>query len=172
MVFSYTRHRKIPIGEGLPFGALFSSLQLTQISYLWSIEFGETVFSDLSIWRMAKMLAIIILGVSLTTITGPSIAMMLIPNLGYWPAGSTHIWINATAEQLWPIYLDGSLVPGYCSIAPKANSSCPSSEWQSIGRYLTITNNAIPPADFGPHIDYPSLFRFLFRSLAKIHFDN
>lgn len=155
IVFSYTRH-EILIGEGIPFGALFSSLQLTQISYLWSMEFWGAVFSDLSIWRKARMLAIIILAVSLTALIGPSIAMMLIPNLGYWPAGSTHIWINATAEQLWPVYLDGSLVPEHCSIAPKVSNRCPSSEWQSIGTYLSFTDNFISSANYGPHNVSPS----------------
>lgn len=155
VVLSYIRH-EISIGEGLPFGAVFSSFQLTQISYLCSMEFWGAVFSDLPLRRKAKMLAVIILGVSLTALTGPSIAMRLIPNLSYWPAGSTHIWINATAEQLWPVYLDGSLVPEYCSIAPTVSNSCPSSEWQSIGTYLSFNDNAIPHATFSPHIVAPS----------------
>ena len=38
IIFSYIRH-KMAIGNGLPFGALFSGLQISQISYLWSKEF-------------------------------------------------------------------------------------------------------------------------------------
>ena len=38
IVFSYIRH-EIVLGQGIPLGALFSGLQLSQASYLWSSEF-------------------------------------------------------------------------------------------------------------------------------------
>ena len=38
VVFSYVRY-EMALGQGLPFGALFSGLQISQASYLWSMEF-------------------------------------------------------------------------------------------------------------------------------------
>ena len=61
--------------------------------------------------------------------------------------------------QLWSSfgrYILTVPLSGYCFIAPKAINCCPSSEWQSIGRFLQFTNKVIAPADFGPHIDAPS----------------
>ena len=83
VVFSCTR-RKISIGERQPFDTLFSSLQLTQSASATSDLSSSAVLSDLVYAEKLKMSNIIILGVSLKAISGRSIAMMLIPNLGYW----------------------------------------------------------------------------------------
>ena len=38
IIFTYMRY-KLMLGDGIPFGALFSGLQFSQASYLWSMEF-------------------------------------------------------------------------------------------------------------------------------------
>lgn len=48
---------------------------------------------------MALLLAVAIV---LAATVGPSSAILLIPRLDYWPAGSTHIWLNTTTQDLWP----------------------------------------------------------------------
>ena len=102
VVFSYVRH-EMALGKGLPFGALFSGLQITQISYLWSMEFWGSLRSDyLSLKRKLAMAAVIVFCFILAVAAGPSSAILLIPRLDYWSAGSTNIWINVTAEELWP----------------------------------------------------------------------
>lgn len=102
ILFSYVRY-EMAIGEGIPFGALFSGLQINQISYIWSMEFWGSLRSrHLSGVRKLKLLAIVLLSVVLATVSGPSSAVLLIPRLELWPAGSTHIWINATFDELWP----------------------------------------------------------------------
>ena len=102
ILFSYIRH-EIVIGEGLPFGALFSGLQLNQISYLWSLEYWGSIRSHhLTIWRKLRLSIVIALCIVLGTVCGPSSAILLIPRSQYWPAGSTHIWLNTTREDLWP----------------------------------------------------------------------
>ena len=102
IIFAFVRH-ELAIGNGLPFGALFSGLQLNQISYLWSMEYWGAIRSrHLSFWRKVRLFGIITLCVALGTLSGPSSAILLIPRLQFWPAGSTHIWLNATREQLWP----------------------------------------------------------------------
>ena len=102
IIFSYIRH-EIAIGSGLPFGALFSGLQVGQISYLWSKEFwGSMTARGLPIQRRLIMLAIILICFLLAAAAGPSAATLLVPRLDYWPAGTTHIWVNATTEDLWP----------------------------------------------------------------------
>ena len=102
IIFSYIRH-ELAIGNGLPFGALFSGLQISQISYLWSKELWGSVTSRyLPYKRKICMLLMIIVCFFLAAAAGPSSASLLIPRLDYWPAGSAQIWINATRDELWP----------------------------------------------------------------------
>ena len=102
VVFSYVRY-ELSLGQGLPFGALFSGLQVSQASYLWSMEFwGSICSTNLSPRRKISMAATIIIAIFLAATVGPSSAILLIPRLEYWPAGSTDIWINATSQELWP----------------------------------------------------------------------
>lgn len=45
--------------------------------------------------------------------------------------------------------LNGSMVPDYCAISESVTSNeCPSSEWQSLVAFESITNNSNPPAGY------------------------
>lgn len=102
IIFSYVRY-EMALGDGLPFGALFSGLQINQVSYLWSMEFWGSLSSHtIPIRRKLAMVTIITLGFALASAVGPSSAILLIPRLDYWHAGRTHIWINATYDEIWP----------------------------------------------------------------------
>ena len=102
VVFSYVRY-EMALGQGLPFGALFSGLQISQVSYLWSLEFWGSISSKhLAARRRIMMSLIITTAIVLAAIVGPSSAILLIPRLDYWPAGATDIWLNATWQNLWP----------------------------------------------------------------------
>ena len=94
---------ELSLGAGLPFGALFSGLQISQASYLWSMEFWGTACSkELPIRRRLGIISVISIAILLAATIGPSSAILLIPRLDYWPAGSTDIWLNATFQGLWP----------------------------------------------------------------------
>lgn len=112
VIFSYVRY-ELMLGVGIPFGALFSGLQVSQASYLWSMEFWGSVCSKSVSWRR-KLCLILVIAVSLFlgAVAGPSSAILLIPKLDYWPAGTTNIWLNVTSDNLWPARLAASL---FCS---------------------------------------------------------
>ena len=103
IVLGYVRHELI-LGKGLPFSTLFSGLQVSQVSYLWSMEFWGSIGS-----KSFSMSRKVILGVSIVFVfvlaagAGPSAAVLLIPRRDYWPAGSTHIWINGSRDDIWPM---------------------------------------------------------------------
>ena len=100
---------EMALGSGIPFGLLFSGLQITQISYLWSMEFWASLTSGLRrTCRRYFLLLLIPMSILLATVCGPSSAVLLIPRLQYWPGGSTDIWINATASDLWPNQCDST----------------------------------------------------------------
>lgn len=102
VILAYIRH-EIAFGKGLPLGALVSGLQISQFAYLWSMEFWGTIRSTtLSISRKLKLLIVTLICFTLAILAGPSSAVLLIPRLDYWPAGSTDIWINATSDDLYP----------------------------------------------------------------------
>lgn len=102
IIFCYIRSQ-ITLGQGLPFGALFSGLQISQASYLWSIGFWGSISSKhLPIKRRISMILIVTLVIVLAATIGPSSAVLLIPRLDYWPAGATDIWLNITSQALWP----------------------------------------------------------------------
>ena len=102
IVFSYVRY-ELSLGQGLPFGALFSGLQISQASYLWSMDFWGSIYSThLPVRRRIGMALMIIGAIVLAAIVGPSSAILLIPRLEYWPAGATDIWLNITSQDLWP----------------------------------------------------------------------
>lgn len=108
IVFSYIRY-EMSLGQGLPFGAMFSGLQISQASYLWSMEFWGSICSKhLPVRRRIGMVLIIVVAIVLAATVGPSSAILLIPRLEYWPAGATNIWLNATSQDLWP---DRSVTP-------------------------------------------------------------
>ncbi|KAL8790894.1 MAG: hypothetical protein Q9213_000319 [Squamulea squamosa] len=149
IVFCYVRHVLFN-GDALPIGALLSGLQLTQISYLWSMELWGIAASKIPLGRRLGVMTMIIVAVLLASTVGPSSAILLIPNLSYWPAGSTHIWMNTTAADLWPSSLDGSTVPSSCSQAPNVSNICPASEWHALSDYLSLANGILPTTFMGP----------------------
>ena len=102
IALAYTRHELVA-GNGLPFGALFSGLQVSQISYLWSMElWGSIRSTSLPIRRKLFLLTLVIFVCILAAGAGPSTAVLLIPRRDFWPAGSTHIWIDGTEDEIWP----------------------------------------------------------------------
>lgn len=117
VIFSYVRY-ELMLGDGIPFGALFSGLQVSQASYLWSMEFWGTLFSkSVSLKRRLLLLVVVAASVFLAAVAGPSSAVLLVPRLDYWPAGSTNIWINVTSDSLWPARLgDPFLDPITCDV--------------------------------------------------------
>ena len=100
---------ELALGSGIPFGLLFSGLQITQISYLWSMEFWASLTSGIPrTYRRYFLLLLIPLSILLATVCGPSSAVLLVPRLQDWPGGNTDIWINATASDLWPNQCDAT----------------------------------------------------------------
>ena len=102
IVFTYVRHHLV-LENGLPFGALFSGFNVTQLGYLWSVEFWSAVTArSLTVWKRIGLMTIVVFTILLAAVAGPSSAILLIPTLDFWPAGNTFFWINATADAIWP----------------------------------------------------------------------
>ena len=168
VIFSYVRYELI-LGDGIPFGALFSGLQISQASYFWSMEFWGTICSQSIPTRLRlRLLSVVAASIFLAAVTGPSSAILLVPRLDYWPAGSTDIWINITSSSLWParlakhfcvliicvIYTDhffstnASDVPPQClnaNISSIHTFTCPSHGWEAIQNFIYVTTHTLDP---------------------------
>lgn len=134
--------------QGLPWGALFSGLQISQLSYLWSMEFwGSVTTPSLPLWKKCRLLGTIIICVLLAATVGPSSAIAMIPRVGYWPAGSTHIWLNGTHQDLNPSAVNTLNIPRSCLNTSRLPipDHCPSSGWQSIGSVIPSFRNVFGP---------------------------
>ena len=102
IVLTYVRN-ELALGHGIPFGLLFSGLQITQLSYLWSLEFWGSIRIKTSRPNSKTTLLLLVpISIILATACGPSSVILLIPREQFWPGGSTDIWINATESEIWP----------------------------------------------------------------------
>jgi hypothetical protein len=142
VVFAYVRHELI--SHDMPFGAVFSGLQVTTLSYLWSLEFwGSFTSPHLRGRRKIVFLTFVPLSILLATVVGPSLAIALIPRHVDFPAGRTWIWLNITQNEMFPAYLTVSNVPPNCassSTLSLVGNDCPSSEWPTLAAMLSPLN--------------------------------
>ncbi|KAH0404854.1 hypothetical protein KCU89_g708, partial [Aureobasidium melanogenum] len=143
--------------QPVPFGALFAGLQITSISYLWSLEFAGVVASkEFKRTRKFLFLLFIPLSVVLAAGIGPSIAIALTPTPGDFYGGWTVAWINATEEQIFPSDIDPTVLnynlsscsPGYCAsygwnTAMAIAQSQSTSEYPPQGSFV-LTQDALP----------------------------
>lgn len=102
IVVSFIRHELVA-GNGVPFGAIFGSVQFTTPSYLWSKEFMGTLKARFrSSYVKWSLILLIVTGSVLFVTVGPSTAIIMRPRLRDWPAGGSQFYLNATEDQLWP----------------------------------------------------------------------
>ncbi|KAL8754912.1 MAG: hypothetical protein Q9184_004957 [Pyrenodesmia sp. 2 TL-2023] len=147
IIFSAIR-RDLAHGKGLPFGLLFSGLQVSQLSYLWSVELWGAMRADFQRpLRKMGLFTLVVGGIMVAVASGPASAILLIPRVQLWPAGITHIWINATADQIWPARIDGTNIPETCStVGLEASNVCPASEWYAVRDWLAVGTQMPSPS--------------------------
>lgn len=127
--------------NGIPYGALFSGLQVSHPSFLWSQEMWGMLTSDelpkLAILRMGLVILFAtILGLAI----GPASATLVIPRMRVSYVGSTPIWFNITDKDLFPASLEGNIVDSSCANItgrPSLNA-CPSSGWEELAGFASL----------------------------------
>ena len=138
MIFQVLRHELLH-GGGLPFGLSGSGLSFNQLSFFWSSEFLLSVkLCLLSRKRRPLFLFLIVAGLIAATIW-PSVTGLLLPRIQTIPAGGIWYYLNATADQLWPSYIDASSEHPVCFL-PNATDYgvCPSGSYTSfLPEYLS-----------------------------------
>ncbi|KAG9606022.1 hypothetical protein KCU77_g532, partial [Aureobasidium melanogenum] len=125
--------------DSVPFGALFAGLQITSVSYLWSLEFAGAITSkSFKRTRRLVFLSLIPLSVVLAVGIGPSIAIALTPTLGDFYNGWAEVWINATEEQIFPSNIDPNVLV-YNISSNCATGDCARYGWETA---MTIAQSS------------------------------
>jgi len=130
-VVSFVRH-ELAFGQGIPFGAIVSSLQFASISHLWSKEFAGTFKASFrSRSRNIRIVLLIFVGSFLAVTVGPSSAIAMRPRSDKWPAGGSTFYLNATRDQMWPTLVDDSVIPKNCADV-SLDMDCISDAWYTL----------------------------------------
>ncbi|PLB46477.1 hypothetical protein P170DRAFT_465987 [Aspergillus steynii IBT 23096] len=138
--------RQLTSMRGVPFGLIFSAAKITDVTYLWSSAFAGSFKSSLG--RMKRSLAtvfMVLVAVILATGAGPSSAILMIPRVDSWPAGSTRFWVNAPAKDIWPDSLEASSLMDSNSCRhiedPLLSNDCPGSEYGQLRSYFILQDH-------------------------------
>jgi hypothetical protein len=95
----------------VPLGAFSGAMQATQLSYLWSQDFLSVFTSEAfrgRIWSKAGMITAIPVLCMLTTLVGPSSAILMIPEPGCSKDMTPVPVFMAQNDTLYPTYLDAT----------------------------------------------------------------
>lgn len=157
--------QELVAGEGIPFGAIFGSLQFSNFSYLFSKEFVGTLRAKF-MKRVIKVRLIILLliGTVLALTVGPSSAIAMRPRLDNWPAGGTDFYLNATVDEIWPSIVDATSIPSSCNNVT-VDTTCISRDWQFaldqlLAYWPKLTDRATMPESL--QINSPESIRLMY----------
>lgn len=137
IALSYIRFQ-LAFGNGLPFGAFLSALQITQISYLWSTELWSSLFVSSKSFQLRSklaLLAMVIICGLISATAGPSSAVLLIPRQTHWYSGSTYFYVNGTFQDVWPDRVDARKIPKDCAVITSSSTVdpvCPAADWYDL----------------------------------------
>ncbi|PWY93398.1 hypothetical protein BO94DRAFT_532333 [Aspergillus sclerotioniger CBS 115572] len=133
ILITYIR-RELAFGEGLPFGAIFTSLQFQDISFLWSLSMWGSIQHD---WQRRStkwfILSLMVICTLLGLTAGPSTSNLMKPRLGDWPAGGTQFWIDCTEDVLFPRTMENSSSLSHCAL-DNSDLACPAGNWQILNQ--------------------------------------
>lgn len=131
ILVTYVR-RELAFGAGVPFGILFSSNNFQSINVLWSLELWGAICQCWQDRRKKIFLLTLISFCSILALSvGPSSAILIKPNLNFWPAGGTPFWLNQTASALWPQTISDNAQQAHCG-NDTGDVSCPHGQWRIL----------------------------------------
>jgi hypothetical protein len=117
IVLFYLQH-ELCAAQGVPLGYVSCALQLSRTNQLLSREFwGIIPDRTRSKSRTQWFGAVVLFGTVIAAILGPSSAILIIPDLDWWPLPdpfSGHgglMYLNRSYDTLWPSQINASMIP-------------------------------------------------------------
>ncbi|KAL9109637.1 MAG: hypothetical protein Q9227_005674 [Pyrenula ochraceoflavens] len=130
--------------QGLPLGYVTSAFQLSSPQSLFSKEFWAATTSYTST-RRYWFGGLVLLSVAIAALIGPSSAILIIPQLDWWPIKNDiafsgtggFSWVNSSYESVWPTVVDASLINKNCSVlALGTNRACPYTNMVNVQNWV------------------------------------
>jgi hypothetical protein len=154
----YLLRRALWSSEGVSLGSLVSSYGFGDISIFLSPALWGGLVAVMQPHQQPRHFALgifLVLAIFMAAVAGPSAAIILIPQLGWWPrpynASLEPFWLptfflNASTASLWPQSLNKSHLPNANCLAPTAvqNSLCPAGGYPDIFEQTRYTREDIP----------------------------
>ncbi|KAL8823045.1 MAG: hypothetical protein Q9191_006232 [Dirinaria sp. TL-2023a] len=137
--------------QGLPFGLLTGGFKLGEPFYLCTKQFlGPSVVRKHSDGgrRFYPISILILVGILLTLVVGPSSAVAMIPRLDWWDVPQTkafgneykdRVYFNRTEDELWPQDITNTIYANTTSCRPVNfdNQDCAVRAMDSVGSWIT-----------------------------------
>jgi hypothetical protein len=96
----------------IPFGAVFSYYQISQLNYVWSSEFYATLTTpNFQGFLRTSFVLFIPFSILLATGVGPSSAIAMQPRLVNFTLPDQRVYLNLTFEDLYPTSFVDAGVP-------------------------------------------------------------
>ena len=162
--------QELVAGDGIPFGAVFGSLQFVNFSYLYSKEFFGTLQARFAQPLVKlRLVTLLVIGTFLALTVGPSSAIIMRPRVDNWPAGGTDFYLNASVKEIWPSSVDASSIPTSCDNIT-LDTNCIAMGWKSaLDQLLTywprMTDRATMPETL--QMNSPESIRLMYTRQTK-----
>ena len=157
----YLLRRALWSSEGVSLGSLVASYGFGDASIFLSPAFWGGLVVAMQPRQQPRHFALgifLILAILVAAVAGPSAAIILIPQLGWWPQpynasiepysinGLPIFFLNISTASLWPRSLNKSHLPNANCLAPTAvqNSLCPAGGYPDIFEQTRYTGLDIP----------------------------
>ncbi|KAK8232083.1 hypothetical protein HDK90DRAFT_526272, partial [Phyllosticta capitalensis] len=134
-------------GDGVPFGAITAGLQLSSLSYLWSLDLlGSLLSKSFQLRRKAVFAVFVLISILLTATVGPAIATCLIPRVQDITLSRNEAYFPDSEDTMYPAQIDADYVSDTCKSLNQSltrNSICPFTGWGDLDK-MSITSNTTP----------------------------
>ncbi|KAK8209670.1 hypothetical protein IWZ01DRAFT_527959 [Phyllosticta capitalensis] len=135
--------------NGVPFGAITAGLQLSSLSYLWSLDLlGSLLSTSFQLRRKAVFAVFVLMSILLTATVGPAIATCLIPRVQDITISQNEAYFPESEDTLFPAQIDADYVSDTCKSLNQSSardSICPFTGWGDLGM-TAIGGNFTPGA--------------------------
>ncbi|EED22198.1 hypothetical protein TSTA_094440 [Talaromyces stipitatus ATCC 10500] len=154
-MLGYQQYLLTRSNSALPFGAIFSAYNATQVGYLWSAEFRASLTAQFPLLLKTGFLFFVPASILLASAVGPASAIAMLPRLVNFTIPDNQIGLDHTYSDLFPTAFNqpGGLLENNIQ---KQNAQSPAIGWEylrnlpSVGQdQLTLVGLQMATEDLG-----------------------